>query len=119
VTRNSLDDLFISQYLFINYIEFLLEQLNKEYMYIKHEYLMLDRSMLSEKSNQYICDQKDFHCKSTMMYLEFLTEIQKKISDFYEKNQRPLPLYSIETYHKNIKVHKKRISQIINDLFEY
>lgn len=119
VTRNSLDDLFISQYLFTKYIEFLLERLNQEHEYIKHEYLGLNRSMLSEKSNQYICNQEYFHCKSTVIYLNFLTEIQKKVSDFYEKNQRPLSLYSIEAYHENIKKHEEKISQIISDLFKY
>ena len=119
MTRNSLDDLFIAQYLFAKYIEFLLERLEQEHEYLKQEYLGLAHSMLSEESNQYICDQENFHCKSTVIYLDFLTETQKKVSDFYKKNQRPLSLYSIEAYHENIKKHEEKLSQIISELFKY
>lgn len=119
MTRNSQDDLFIFHYLLTKYIKFLRDRLDQEYTLIKNEYLKIKFPMISEESSQYIYNQKEFHCKSTIIYLDFLTEIQKVISDFYEKNQRSLPLYSIEPYRKNIKKHEEKITQIISELFEY
>lgn len=114
MTRNSQDDLLIFAYLITKYVCFLQQRLSKEYELLENEYATL----LPYLNDEYLCTERIFHLDSTKDFMSFLDEIQKKVFDFYTKNQRPLPLYSIECYHANIQKNKEEIIKIINSLFE-
>lgn len=118
MTRNSQDDLLIFNQLIIEYINFLKARLSKENELLKNEYEKILSSSLSSLDMQYLHIEKEFHIESTKEFMAFLDEIQKKVLDFYIKNQRPLPYYATHLYHANIKKHETEIIHLINSLFK-
>lgn len=118
MTRDSLDDLGISKYLIINYIAFLRQRAETQNFFLQKEYANLRALPLTKESNKYIYNQEYYHLRSTQEYQAFLLDIEKRVNDFFETNQRPLPLYAKELYHNNIQEHKKQILKIIDNLFK-
>lgn len=118
MTRNSLDDLLIANYLLICYIDFLQNRVEQQNKIIESEFSTLQTLLLPKECKAYISMHKKEHLESTNKYLEFLLEIENKISDFFEINQRPIPLYSKEVYRQNLQMHKNELEKIFNNLFK-
>lgn len=118
MTRNSQDDLYIANYLLICYIDFLQNRGVQQNKIIENEFSALQSLLLPKKCKAYISIHKKELLDSTNEYLEFLLEIEKKISDFFEINQRPMPLYSKEVYRQNLQMHKDALEKIFNNLLK-
>jgi hypothetical protein len=118
MTRNNLDDLFIAEYLITNYILFILNRIEQQNDILNKEFLLLKDLTLSDDCYGYICEQEKYHFTSTQEYENVLKEIKKKISDFYQENQKPFPLYAKETYRKNADEHRKALINLISELFK-
>lgn len=118
MTRNSQDDLLIAKNLLIYYIDFLQNRAKQQTEILTNDFSSLQYSALPEKCREYIHLHEQKHLDSTREYLGVLLEMKKKISDFFEIYQRPLPLYSNEIYHQNLQTHKTEVEKIFNLLFK-
>lgn len=119
MTRNSLDDLFITYHIFIIYIEFLQKRTNDELMIIQKEYLKNSTTKLSVNDQLELLAQSNYHVGSTQKFYTILSEIKKEISDFYNLNQKSLPLYSISSYKKTLHTHTQKLLEILAALPKY
>ena len=116
--RNSQDDLLIARNLLIYYIDFLQNRAKQQIEILTNDFSSLQPLALPEKCRAYIHLHEQTHLDSTSEYLGVLLEMKKKISDFFEIYQRPLPLYSNEMYHQNLQTHKAEVEKIFNFLFK-
>ena len=119
MTRDSLDDLFITYQILVQYIDFLDNRLEKQMEKIQNIYANIPLELLSSESKVYVQTDKKKRIKDIENFRKSLSRIRVQTIELYQKYPLKISKISRKQYENNLDEHQKKIISLFQELTKY